>query len=480
MSFVSGVSFSYLHDFSPKKSNVNYYPTNKEVEKKPHPPVPKLNFEFSFNNENDPQQSSRPRPPKAKGSHNPRYNRAPHSSRTVERSPIIKESPISSREAKQDYSMFLTQFEMKEIDDFGEIYYLGIISKKNRGILHTHNHGFDDANYHYKIIVGDHIAYRYEIREVFGKGAFGQVLKCFDHKTKVNVALKIIINTQQMHEQGRVEISILNELNHLDTEDKNHIVRSSDAFCFRNHLCVSFEILGSNLYEFSKSIRFQPMSLKQIQSLSKQMLKALEFCHANSIVHCDMKPENVLLTPGSSNKCKLIDFGSSCYFGQQKYEYIQSRFYRAPEVILGITYGPPMDIWSFACIIVEMMIGRPIFPGDDEHEQLEMIMEVFGPPPRNMILASKRRREFFDSDLKPLLKNKRKRLRIPGASSLRSITKLGDPMFIDFLSKCLEWDQYIRITAKDALNHPWFNTVKVVSSARGASVRASYRLPGLR
>ena len=448
------------------------------------PPVPKLAFENLKCDENQPVNSARVYGPKAPAGPNPRFSHAPRTARKPAMSPIIPNAPISPEEAKSKYASMLTSYEMNEIKDFPEIYYLGIPSKKVqvKSTPGSNNYGFDDSNYHYKAIVGDHLAYRFEIRAIFGKGAFGQVLRCYDHKTKQQVAIKLVINTEQMHEQGKIEVMIVQHLNKYDPDKNSDIVRTFDAFIWRQHIAVSFEILGMNLYEYSRSIRFQPMSLQQIHSIAKHMLNGLAFCHKHNVVHCDMKPENVLLLPNSTMKCRVIDFGSSCFDGHQKYEYIQSRYYRAPEVILGIKYGPPMDIWSFACIVVEMMIGRPLFPGDNEHEQLEMIMEVFGVPPVSVINQCKRKAEFFTPDNKPLLRNRRKKLRMPGQSNLRAATKFSDPVFLDFLQKCFEWDQDKRITAEQALNHQWFSVVKTVkANTRSNSARpnSGKSLPGI-
>jgi dual specificity tyrosine-phosphorylation-regulated kinase 2/3/4 len=205
------------------------------------------------------------------------------------------------------------------------------------------NYGYDDADHHYKAIIGDHIGYRFEIRAIIGKGAFGQVLRCYDHKARKNVALKIIVNTELMHEQGRVECAILQHLNRRDPGDAHHVIRGLDFFVFRTHICITFEVLGANLYEYSRSMRFRPIPPRQAKPAARQMLEALAFCHSNKIVHCDMKPENVLIGPSGFPNVTIIDFGSSCAIGRQRYEYIQSRFYRAPEVILGLDYGPPMD-----------------------------------------------------------------------------------------------------------------------------------------
>ncbi len=82
-----------------------------------------------------------------------------------------------------------------------------------------------------------------------------------------------------------------------------------------------------------------------------------------SIIHCDLKPENILLTDAASGQLKLIDFGSACFEGRTVYSYIQSRFYRCPEVVLGGTYGASIDMWSFGCVAAELFLGLPLFPG---------------------------------------------------------------------------------------------------------------------
>lgn len=97
-------------------------------------------------------------------------------------------------------------------------------------------------------------------------------------------------------------------------------------------------------------------------------------------MHCDLKPENILLEIPHRSRIKVIDFGSSCFLKDRLYTYIQSRFYRAPEIILGIPYTMAIDVWSFGCILAEMVNGFPLFPGDSEHDQLQCIMEVIGIP----------------------------------------------------------------------------------------------------
>jgi dual specificity tyrosine-phosphorylation-regulated kinase 2/3/4 len=277
------------------------------------------------------------------------------------------------------------------------------------------------------------------------------------------VAVKVIINTDIMHEQGRIECSVLQHLNKIDSSNSHYVVRMFETYVFRRHICATFEILGQNLYEYSRTMRFRPMPARQVRPTARELLEAIAFCHQNSIVHCDVKPENILVDVAGFPHIKLIDFGSSCYIGQQRYDYIQSRFYRAPEVILGLRYGPPMDVWSFACVVLEMIMGKPIFPGATEHEQLDMLMEVFGPIPAVLRNACSRRKEFFTPEGEFIVPQGQKH-RQPGGFTLEQITRITDPLLIDLLRKCFAWVQEERISAAEALLHPWFTVKGLVTN----------------
>lgn len=150
-----------------------------------------------------------------------------------------------------------------------------------------------------------------------------------------------------------------------------------------------------NLYEFIKSNDFRGFSLRLIRRMTKQMLSSLVLLKGKRVIHCDLKPENILLAHPMHSEIKVIDFGSSCFEHEKVYTYIQSRFYRSPEVILGMTYGMPIDMWSLGCILAELFTGYPIFPGENEQEQLACIMEVFGPPEKHLIEKSTRKKLFF-------------------------------------------------------------------------------------
>ena len=216
-----------------------------------------------------------------------------------------------------------------------------------------------------------------------------------------------------------------------------------------------------NLYEFIKCHDFRGFSLKLIRRFAKQLLSSLVLLKAHKVIHCDLKPENVLLAHPARSEIKVIDFGSSCLENEKVYTYIQSRFYRSPEVILGMTYGMPIDMWSLGCILAELLTGYPIFPGENEQEQLACIMEVFGPPEKHLIEKSTRKKLFFDSLGKPRLtissKGKRRR---PSSKTLQQALKCEDEAFLDFISRCLRWDPERRLKPDEAVRHEFITGTK--------------------
>jgi dual specificity tyrosine-phosphorylation-regulated kinase 2/3/4 len=163
-------------------------------------------------------------------------------------------------------------------------------------------------------------------------------------------------------------------------------------------LVITFELLSVNLYDFIKMNNFQGFSLSLIKRFAIQILISLYFLRENNIVHCDLKPENILLRKINKSGIKIIDFGSGCFEDQKIYTYIQSRFYRAPEIVLGIPYTASIDVWSFGCILYELYVGYPLFPGEDEKEHMALMMEIKGVPPRSVLARATRRKVFFDDD----------------------------------------------------------------------------------
>jgi dual specificity tyrosine-phosphorylation-regulated kinase 2/3/4 len=318
--------------------------------------------------------------------------------------PIPPATPLSPAAViKSSQNQYLCDFERKEIQDYPNVYYIGARSKKHYASPDhsTNNYGYDDDRGDYQVVNHDHLAYRYEIIDTLGKGSFGQVLHCRDHCTGESVAIKIIRNKKRFHHQALVEIKILDNLRKWDAEEKHHVIKMTENFYFRNHLCIAMELLSINLYELIKANGFVGFTTALIRRFTSQMLMSLSLMRHHRIVHCDLKPENVLLRHPAKSAIKVIDFGSSCLEHEKIYTYIQSRFYRSPEVILGMNYHMAIDMWSLGCILAELYTGYPIFPGENEQEQLSCIMEVLGVPDKEFVNRSSRKKLFFEPNGAP-------------------------------------------------------------------------------
>ncbi|XP_072987563.1 dual specificity protein kinase YAK1 homolog isoform X1 [Typha latifolia] len=265
------------------------------------------------------------------------------------------------------------------------------------------NDGHDNANsdlilHVNSVLVNLELKRRYVVKDVLGQGTFGQVAKCWDTETNNFVAVKIIKNQPAYYQQALVEVSILRMLNQkFDPDDQHHIVRILDYFVFQRHLCITFEMLGSNLYEVIKINNFKGLSLNYVQIFSKQILHALVVMKDAGIIHCDLKPENILISASvKPPTIKVIDFGSACMEGRTVYSYIQSRYYRSPEVLLGYPYNTAIDMWSFGCIIAELFLGLPLFPGASEYDLLKRMIEILGgQPPDDLLRDAKNTSKYF-------------------------------------------------------------------------------------
>lgn len=384
-------------------------------------------------------------------------------------------TPMTPSELVKKYRNYLTDLEFEELKVYKEVWYFGHHASKNYNkpapTANTTNMGYDDDNGNYKIIEHDHIAFRYEILEVIGKGSFGQVIRALDHKTNTHVAIKIIRNKKRFLNQAVVELNILDELREKDADGSHNVIHMLDYTYFRRHLCITFELMSLNLYELIKKNNYNGFSMSLIRRFCNSIVKCLRLLYKENIIHCDLKPENILLKQRGSSSIKVIDFGSSCYVDRKIYTYIQSRFYRSPEVILGLQYGTAIDMWSLGCILAELYTGFPLFPGENEVEQLACIMEVLGLPPKVLISVARRRRLFFDSrDAPRCITNTKGRKRAPGSKSLSQILHCQDRYFIDFLQRCLEWDPAERMTPDEAAHHEF---LQPSTSSRHRSCRMS-------
>ncbi|KRY78165.1 Serine/threonine-protein kinase minibrain [Trichinella pseudospiralis] len=337
------------------------------------------------------------------------------------------------------------------------------LAKRGRDL---NNDGYDDENHDYIIRRGDRLLGRYVIENLIGKGSFGQVVKALDTFENCHVAIKVIKNKRPFLNQAQIEVQLLQMMNRLDENS--------------NHLCLVFELLSYNLYDLLRNTNFRGVSLNLTRKFAQQLCTALLFLSTPelSIIHCDLKPENILLCNPKRSAIKIIDFGSSCQMGQRIYQYIQSRFYRSPEVLFGIAYDMAIDMWSLGCILVEMHTGEPLFSGTNEFDQVMKIVEVLGLPPKEMLDAAPRTAKYFEknSDGSYRCKTARdgRRYETPGGRKLSTILgvyqngpggrRVGEPghneadylKFQDLVLRMLDYDPKTRITPYYALQHAFF------------------------
>lgn len=367
--------------------------------------------------------------------------------------------PATFENALESYGEYLSELEKREMSEYKNIYFLGIGSKKISPDANLPNFGYDNDKGDYKIVLNDHLDFRYEVVSIIGKGSFGQVCKCIDHKSKETIAVKVIRNKRKFHKQGAVEVKLLKVMKEQDPEDNYNIVSIKNHFTFRNHLCIVFELLSISLYDLLKLNGFQGFQMSLVSKFAIQILVSLQYVQSLNIVHCDLKPENILLKHRDKCGIKIIDFGSGCFEDEKIYTYIQSRFYRAPEVMLGIPYTHAIDMWSFGCILAELYIGYPIFPGENETEQFLRIAEVIGVPPVSVLQNSPRKGVFFDKEGNlRIIPNSRGKMRQPGTRGLEEFIGPDVPLFADFLREIFQWVPDRRPCATQALNHPWIQS----------------------
>ena len=215
----------------------------------------------------------------------------------------------------------------------------------------------------------------YILSDKLGAGVFSTVFTGTHRFTHDKVAFKRIKNDPKYLREAYREITILNRMNNRS----NHCVFYYGSTKIDNFLYLIFEKLDMNLYSFQKQYS-DCLNMSNVIHISYQILDALCFIH-EYVIHCDLKHENIMID-SETYHIKVIDFGSSHYIDKPKpsTDYIVSRYYRPPEVVFGLPYSTKLDIWSFGCIVSELLIGAPIFPGKSQRDLIFKIASYLGIP----------------------------------------------------------------------------------------------------
>lgn len=421
----------------------------------------------------------------------------------------------------------------------------------------------DDEDGHYIVRENDIFANRFVIQKLVGQGTFGKVVACYDKVNRDTVAIKIIRNIPKYRDAAKIELRILTTLKKFDNDNKNHCIHLRECFDYRGHICIVTDLLKISLYDFLENNKFKPYPGSHIQAISKQLIRSVTFFHDLNLIHTDLKPENILLHDdtylrkqlksstiissyfnlnSSSEKRRLdkppkflrilnnpliqiIDFGSAIFDDEYHSSIVSTRHYRAPEIVLGVGWSFPCDVWSMGCILVELVIGEPVFRTHDNLEHLAMIEKICGTKISKEMVRYLKQKEnecglkYFTNDYRRLygehfsddeddddviiddestednslllifptpstpekfIKNVKQLLRIDLFISERiglninfdqslsenyqsnwHLINFGNFtfwwFFIDLLRKIFVIDPNERITALEALEHPWFN-----------------------
>ena len=387
----------------------------------------------------------------------------------------------------------------------------------------------------------------YIVKDLLGTGVSGQTFKVFCPNNNNYYALKIIKNKDIIAKMSLFEIKTMEILNKKDPEDRNHIIRFYDFFLYNKHLCIAMELLQKTLLQLLEMNNSKGISLGSIRYICRQILQAVEYMHNLKFVHTDLKPENILLSVykddnNDTNKSnlnisnannqknninqntnsinnlsitsrmnkrvqiKIADFGTACTINKlEDHLYIQSLFYRAPEVIIGAgKRTEKIDVWSIGCILGELYLGTPIMPGVSGYDQLNKINVLIGECPQYMIEICKKRDKYFTKDnpndnyrikkpeefYKEYQKEPKSEYQIPknmrsiddlinakdtiksknslhkslynsSFSQNSSITREDSAAFIHLMKGMLQIDPNKRLSCKQCLKHPFLTKEKI-------------------
>jgi dual specificity protein kinase YAK1 len=321
----------------------------------------------------------------------------------------------------------------------------------------------DNAEYDLVISRGDYLSkserQRYMVIDMLGTGTFGQVVRCVASGGE-EVAIKVVKSQAKYYHSEMNEVRILHKLLYKNLTDR--FVEIRDVFIFKQHLCIVEELLGHNLYTFLKMTRFRGLEHPVLKCILHQILEGITQLSILGITHCDLKPENILIADYNTFKVKIIDFGSAFTTPQGSHFYVQSRYYRAPEVILGIPYGSSCDIWSFGCVAYELYVGRPLFPGKDNADQIGRIHGLFGSLPQFMLEHGSNSNLFFEKENGyRLIRPSPKFTMDDMAETIRAKNNhQEDDAFVSFLLKALHPSHLARPDARTLINNPYFKSVK--------------------
>ncbi|KAF2843725.1 kinase-like protein [Patellaria atrata CBS 101060] len=373
----------------------------------------------------------------------------------------------------------------------------------------------DDEDGHYIVVPEQPLTERYQIVKLLGQGTFGKVVEAYDRRKGTKCAIKVIRSVQKYRDASRIELRVLSTLASNDKQNRNKCIHLRDCFDFRNHICIVTDLYGQSVFDFLKSNQFTPFPNTHIQSFARQLLTSVAFLHDLNLIHTDLKPENILLVnnayqtftynrtiPSSSTttarsarqrkvlldpEIRLIDFGSATFNDEYHSSVVSTRHYRAPEIILNLGWSFPCDMWSIGCILVEFFTGDALFQTHDNLEHLAMMEAVCGGKlDKDLIRAVCRSEGRSRNPNQAAQYFKGQKLDYPNTETpkasrkyVKAMKKLHETIpphtefnkkFLDLLKKIFVYNPEKRITAKQALKHPWFKETMKDDGTEAASI----------
>jgi len=300
--------------------------------------------------------------------------------------------------------------------------------------------------------VDKHVLRRYDVQQKLGKGAYGVVWKCVDRKTGTTLALKKIFDAFQNATDAQRTFREIMFLQEMNTHD--NIIRLANVLKAENDkdIYLVFEYMDTDLHAVIRANILQDVHKQYVMY---QLFRCLKYMHSADVLHRDIKPSNLLLN--SECQIKVADFGLARSVtrimevgtedtGPILTDYVATRWYRAPEILLGSTrYTFGVDIWSCGCILGEMLGGKPMIPGSSTMNQLERILEVTGTPSDRDLAAIDSQ---YAANMIESLGEQRQR-------QLQELYPHASPEALDLMRRCLAFNPEERITAAEALSHPY-------------------------